>query len=177
MTTRLLRVGYTSCILSISGDCKEKFCWCLLLCNCTHSTLAFDDLTMRICVCAGAQNDLERVTKMAYAQVALYGMNEKVGLLSFPQDDNRLDKPYSNETARLIDDEVRQMVHKAYQRTLELLTEKRALVTDLAEQLLAREVRLQWGAMFVILWSTVALFRKFCRQVLPGFMSVLGGLR
>ena len=77
---------------------------------------------------------------MAYAQVALYGMNEKVGLLSFPQDDNRLDKPYSNETARLIDDEVRQMVDRAYRRTLELLTEKRALVTDLAEQLLAREV-------------------------------------
>ena len=82
---------------------------------------------------------------MAYAQVALYGMNEKVGLLSFPQDENRLDKPYSNETARLIDDEVRKMVDVAYRRTLELLTEKRALVTDLAEQLLAREVRLQWA--------------------------------
>ena len=65
------------------------------------------DATSRHVLCgAGAQNDLERVTKMAYAQVALYGMNERVGLLSFPQDDSRLDKPYSNETARIIDDEV-----------------------------------------------------------------------
>ena len=43
---------------------------------------------------------------MAYAQVALYGMNKEVGLLSFPAEEGRIDKPYSNETARIIDDEV-----------------------------------------------------------------------
>ena len=62
-----------------------------------------------LCIRTGAQNDLERVTKMAYAQVALYGMNEKVGLLSFPAEEGRIDKPYSNETARIIDDEVRNL--------------------------------------------------------------------
>ena len=90
--------------------------------------------------CAGAQNDLERITKMAYGQVGLYGMNEKVGLVSFPQRENDLTKPYSNETAHLIDLEVRRIVGEAYQRTLDLLTEKKALVTALAETLLEKEV-------------------------------------
>jgi AFG3 family protein len=88
----------------------------------------------------GAQNDLERVTKMAYNQVALYGMNPKIGLLSFPSDDNRFDKPYSEDTARMIDSEVRLIVDAAYQRTLALLTEKKDLVEKLALSLLEREV-------------------------------------
>mmetsp|Transcript_3560 Transcript_3560/g.10352 ORF Transcript_3560/g.10352 Transcript_3560/m.10352 type:complete len:828 (-) Transcript_3560:1087-3570(-) len=91
-------------------------------------------------ISTGAQNDLERVTKMAYAQVGIYGMNEKVGLLSFPQDDNRFDKPYSNETARLIDDEARSLINAAYQRTKALVTEKKDLVLALAEELLEKEV-------------------------------------
>ena len=77
---------------------------------------------------------------MAYGQVGLYGMNEKVGLVSFPQRENDLTKPYSNETAHLIDLEVRRIVGEAYQRTIELLTEKKALVTALAETLLEKEV-------------------------------------
>lgn len=52
---------------------------------------------------------------MAYAQVALYGMNKKVGLLSFPQEEGRIDKPYSNETARIIDDEVIATIPKPVQ--------------------------------------------------------------
>ena len=60
-----------------------------------------------MCLAAGAQNDLERITKMAYAQVALYGMNEKVGLVSFPSEEGQLSKPYSDETAQLIDQEAR----------------------------------------------------------------------
>ena len=88
----------------------------------------------------GAQNDLERITKMAYSQVAIYGMNEKVGLVSYPNEEGSFNKPYSNETARLIDDEVRNMVQLAYKRTVDLLEEKRTLVTALAESLLQKDV-------------------------------------
>ena len=55
---------------------------------------------------------------MAYAQVALYGMNKKVGLLSFPAEEGRIDKPYSNETARIIDDEVSTTPEARAQRKL-----------------------------------------------------------
>ena len=71
----------------------------------------------------GAQNDLEKVTKMTYQQVAVYGFSEKVGLLSFPQreDSFEMTKPYSNATAEIIDKEVREWVNKAYTRTVELI--------------------------------------------------------
>lgn len=88
----------------------------------------------------GAQNDLERITKMAYSQVAIYGMNEKVGLVSYPNEEGSFNKPYSNETARVIDDEVRKMVQLAYERTMALLQEKKTLVTALAETLLRKDV-------------------------------------
>lgn len=91
-------------------------------------------------ISTGAQNDLERVTKMAYGQVAIYGMSERLGLVSFPPEDNQLAKPYSEDTARLIDGEVRALVGAAYERTLQLLGEKRHLVEAMAQALLAREV-------------------------------------
>lgn len=90
---------------------------------------------------AGAQNDLERITKMAYSQVAVYGMNEKVGLVSFPPQENQFDKPFSNETAKMIDEEVRALIGSAYQRTLALLTEHKEKVSLLAETLLDKEVQ------------------------------------
>jgi len=92
------------------------------------------------CVSTGAQNDLERVTKMAYARVALYGMNDKVGLLSFPPEEGRLDKPYSDATGALIDQEVRLLVAAAYERTLDLLGRRREQVEALALALLEQEV-------------------------------------
>ena len=95
---------------------------------------------LRCSYCAGAQNDLERITKMAYSQVAIYGMNAKVGLVSYPNEEGSFNKPYSNETARLIDDEVRKMVQSAYERTISLLEEKKTLVTALAETLLQKDV-------------------------------------
>jgi AFG3 family protein len=91
-------------------------------------------------ISTGAQNDLERVTRMAYSQVAVYGMNEAVGLLSFPPEEGRLQNPYSEATARLIDGEVRSLVDAAYARTLGLLRERRGLVEAMAAALLEREV-------------------------------------
>jgi AFG3 family protein len=88
----------------------------------------------------GAQNDLERVTQLAYNRVAVYGMSPAVGLLSFPPNPNAINKPYSDDTARLIDGEVRALVDASYARVTALLTEKKPLVAKLAEALLAREV-------------------------------------
>jgi cell division protease FtsH len=65
-----------------------------------------EELVFKV-ITTGASDDLDRVTKIAYSQVALYGMNEKVGRLSFKQDEQSFTKPYSEATAQLIDDEVR----------------------------------------------------------------------
>jgi len=69
-------------------------------------------------------------------------MSEKVGNISFydPQQENTFTKPYSEETGKLIDDEVRKLVEDAYQRTLQLLTEKKEQVEKIALALLNREV-------------------------------------
>ena len=93
-------------------------------------------------ISTGAQNDLEKVTKMTYAQVAVYGFSEKVGLLSFPQRDDgfEMTKPYSNQTASIIDDEVREWVGMAYKKTVELITEHKEQVAQIAELLLEKEV-------------------------------------
>mmetsp|Transcript_10812 Transcript_10812/g.27809 ORF Transcript_10812/g.27809 Transcript_10812/m.27809 type:complete len:722 (-) Transcript_10812:106-2271(-) len=91
-------------------------------------------------ISTGAQNDLERITGMAYQQVAVYGFNERVGRVSFPPKDQELNKPYSNETAMMIDEEVRKLIDVEYERCRGLITEKKQLVIDLAEALLDREV-------------------------------------
>ncbi|MFN5480011.1 MAG: ATP-dependent zinc metalloprotease FtsH [Chitinophagaceae bacterium] len=93
-------------------------------------------------ISTGAQNDLQQVTRMSYAMVTVYGMSEKVGNVSFydPQQENTFTKPYSEETGKLIDDEVRDLVDKAYQRTLQLLNDKKQEVEKIALALLDREV-------------------------------------
>lgn len=93
-------------------------------------------------ISTGAQNDLEKVTKMTYAQVAVYGFSDKIGLLSFPQREDGYDfsKPYSNKTGAMIDEEVREWVSKAYERTVELIEEHREQVAQIAELLLEKEV-------------------------------------
>ncbi|KAJ8533193.1 hypothetical protein K7X08_016082 [Anisodus acutangulus] len=93
-------------------------------------------------ISTGAQNDLEKVTKMTYAQVAVYGFSEKVGLLSFPQRDDgfEMSKPYSNKTAAIIDGEVREWVGKAYEKTVQVIEEHREQVAQIAELLLEKEV-------------------------------------
>ncbi|KAL3829108.1 hypothetical protein ACJIZ3_017910 [Penstemon smallii] len=92
-------------------------------------------------ISTGAQNDLEKVTKMTYAQVAIYGFSEKVGLLSFPQreDGFEMNKPYSSKTANIIDTEVREWVAKAYEQTLKIVEERKEQVAQIAELLLEKE--------------------------------------
>jgi AFG3 family protein len=96
-------------------------------------------------ISTGAQNDLQQITRIGYAMVTVYGMNDKVGNISFydPQQDNSFTKPYSDETAKLIDEEVRKLIDVAYVRTKALLTEKKAEVEKLAEALLEKEVLFQ----------------------------------
>lgn len=93
-------------------------------------------------ISTGAQNDLQQVTKLAYAMVTVYGMNAKVGNVSFydPNQDNVFTKPYSEETGMMIDTEVRKLVDMAYARTRDLLVEKKDRVEKLALALLDREV-------------------------------------
>src|SRR6476661_51993 len=96
-------------------------------------------------ISTGAQNDLQQITRIAYSMVTVYGMNEKVGNVSFydPAAENSFTKPYSDETAKLIDEEVRKLIDVAYLRTKALLTEKKAEVEKLAEALLEKEVLFQ----------------------------------
>lgn len=95
-------------------------------------------------VSTGALNDLERVTKQAYAMVAYYGMSDEVGNLSFydstGQSDMALSKPYSEKTAQEIDIEVKKIVDSAFQRAIDTLKEHQAGMIQLAELLLEREV-------------------------------------
>jgi cell division protease FtsH len=96
-------------------------------------------------ISTGASNDLQQITKMAYAMVTVYGMNDKVGNVSFydPSQDNTFTKPFSEETGKMIDEEVRKLVEKAFIRTKELLTERKSEVEILAKELLKREVLFQ----------------------------------
>ena len=93
-------------------------------------------------VSTGALSDLQQVTKMAYAMVTIYGMNDKIGNVSFydPQSEGSFQKPYSEETGKIIDAEVRILSEKAFLRVKNLLTEKMADVKLIAEALLEKEV-------------------------------------
>ena len=92
----------------------------------------------------GALNDLERVTKQAYAMVAYYGMSDKVGTLSYydstGQSDMAFTKPYSEQTAQSIDNEVKALIEQAYAMAKQVLTDHKEGMTELAELLLEREV-------------------------------------
>ncbi|RYZ21257.1 MAG: ATP-dependent metallopeptidase FtsH/Yme1/Tma family protein [Chitinophagaceae bacterium] len=96
-------------------------------------------------ISTGAQNDLQQITRIAYSMVSIYGMNPKVGNVSFydPQNEGSFQKPYSDETAKIIDEEVRKLIDEAYLRTKALLTDKKAQVEKLAEELLEKEVLFQ----------------------------------
>ncbi len=96
-------------------------------------------------ISTGAQNDLERITKLSYAMVTIYGMNGKVGNVSFndTQGEYQFNKPYSEKTSELIDQEVRNLIQSVYDRTKVLLTEKREGLEKLAQKLLEKEILFQ----------------------------------
>jgi len=96
-------------------------------------------------ISTGASNDLQQITKIAYSMVTVYGMNGKIGNISYydPSQENTFTKPYSEETGKMIDEEVRRLIAEAYVSTKALLTEKRNEVEILARQLLEKEVLFQ----------------------------------
>ncbi|MBX3102050.1 MAG: ATP-dependent zinc metalloprotease FtsH [Bacteroidetes bacterium] len=97
-------------------------------------------------ISTGAQNDLERITQMAYAMITYYGMNDKVGNISYArqgQEEYTFTKPYSEALAETIDTEARSIIQDAYERTKELLLEKRPYLEALAQELLKTEVIFQ----------------------------------
>jgi len=94
-------------------------------------------------ISTGALNDLERASKIAYDMVCTYGMNSKIGNISYydsKQNDYTFTKPYSESTAKTIDDEIRKIVEDAYQRTKDLLTSKIDDLKLVAAELLKKEV-------------------------------------
>ncbi len=93
-------------------------------------------------ISTGALSDLEKVTKQAYAMVSIYGLNERVGNISFYDSQGRdsFTKPYSEDTARIIDEEASKLIETQYQRALKILGENKDKLTALADKLLDKEV-------------------------------------
>ncbi len=95
-------------------------------------------------ISSGAQNDLEKITKQAYAMVSIFGMSEKVGNVSYydstGQSDYTFSKPYSEKTAELIDEEVKKIIDRQYERAIQVLRDNAEGHAKLADLLLKREV-------------------------------------
>ncbi|KAI4093737.1 MAG: hypothetical protein LQ344_002640 [Seirophora lacunosa] len=96
--------------------------------------LHFDTVT------SGASDDFNKVTRLATTMVTKFGMSRKIGFVFFDEDSQKLHKPFSEETARNIDSEVRRIVEEAYKQCRDLLTEKKKEVGLVAEELLSKEV-------------------------------------
>lgn len=95
-------------------------------------------------ISTGALSDLEKVTKQAYAMVSIYGLNEKIGNISYYDSQGRneysFSKPYSEDTAKVIDEEVSKIIEAQYQRAVKILSENKDKLAQLADQLLKKEV-------------------------------------
>lgn len=98
-------------------------------------------------ISTGALSDLERITKMAYSMVTVYGMNDKIGNVSFydskQSGDYNFTKPYSEFTSQTIDEEVRKIINAAFERTKTLLIEKQRELEIVAQELLEKEIIFQ----------------------------------
>jgi cell division protease FtsH len=95
-------------------------------------------------VSTGALSDLEKITKQAYAMITIYGLNEKIGNISYydssGQAEYQFNRPYSDKTAEIIDEEVKKLIDLAYARTKGILVENKEKLTALADKLLEHEV-------------------------------------
>jgi cell division protease FtsH len=95
-------------------------------------------------ISTGALSDLEKITKQAYAMVTIYGLNDKIGNISFydssGQSEYSFNRPYSEKTAETIDQEVKKLIDMAYERTKKILQENKTKLDSLATILLEREV-------------------------------------
>jgi cell division protease FtsH len=95
-------------------------------------------------ISTGALSDLEKVTKQARAMVTIYGLNEELGNITYydssGQNEYGFSKPYSEETAQKIDEEISKIIEKEYKRAIDLLKKNKDKLTELAERLLEKEV-------------------------------------
>ena len=96
--------------------------------------LHFDTVT------SGASDDFNKVTRMASAMVTKWGMSKNIGTLYYDDDEQKLQKPFSEDTAQKIDSEVRKLIDEAYDKCRKLLTEKKTEIGLIAEELLSKEV-------------------------------------
>jgi cell division protease FtsH len=112
---------------------------CMTLGGRAAESVTFDKIS------TGAQNDLDRVTQMAYSMISMYGMNDKVGNVSFygMSQDQQFNRPYSENTAMMIDGEVRNLIESQYTRAKQLLRDKKEQLEILAQTLLEKEVLLK----------------------------------
>jgi cell division protease FtsH len=97
-------------------------------------------------ISTGALSDLERITKMAYSMVTIYGMNSEIGNISFfdsKQSEYNFNKPYSEATAEKIDVEVKKIIDSAFDRTKALLSQHREYLEIIAKELLEKEILFQ----------------------------------
>lgn len=95
-------------------------------------------------ISTGALSDLEKVTRQARAMVTIYGLNDKIGNLTYydstGQSEYNFSKPYSEETAQIIDKEISTIIESQYERAVQLLEDNKDKLTELANLLLEREV-------------------------------------
>lgn len=124
---------------------------CVALGGRVSETMFFESVT------TGAQDDLQKVTKMAYSQVGVFGMNQALGPMSYQPDNNdpQFQKPYSEKTGSLIDDEARKMVAEALERTTKLLTEKKQEIEKVAKLLMTKEILTREGEFLTYILRSI----------------------